>query len=194
MVMNELFEQKFKEWTGGQSSLEARRNIFQQVRDMPYAVIPELVDGQNYIDILKLGRGSCTPKHFLLGQMYQRLGLLVLYAVYPYRWDDTLFDYPPYLRRLAEDLPVSHHLACRVEINGKLVLVDATLDPPLEKVGLTVNRDWDGVSDTLLPMIPCGEEELFSPAEASLMRPDYDEKALAFYDALNTFFEKVRAL
>jgi len=190
--MNELFEQKFREWTRGKSSLEARLNIFQRIRDMPYAVIPELVDGENYIDILKLGRGSCTPKHFLLGQMYQRLGLLVLYAVYPYRWDNTLFDYPPHLRKLAEDLPISHHLACRVEINDELVLVDATLDPPLEKVGLTVNKDWDGLSNTLLPMNPCGEEELYSPAEACLMRPEYDEKALAFYDALNVFFEKVR--
>jgi len=192
--MNELFEQKFREWTRGRSNLEARVSIYQRIRGIPYAVIPELVDGENYIDILKVGRGSCTPKHFLLGQMYQRLGLLVLYAVYPYRWDDSLFDYPPYLRRLAEALPVSHHLACRVDIDGELILVDATLDPPLEKVGLTVNKDWDGLSNTLLPMIPCGEEELYSPAEACHMRPDYDEKALIFYDALNAFFEKVRQL
>ena len=192
--MIDLFEQRFLEWTRGRSSIEARVNIFGKIRDMPYAVIPGLVDGQDYIDILRLGTGSCTPKHFLLGRMYERLGLLVLYAVYPYRWDDGLFDYPPHLRRLAAGLPTSHHLACRVEIDGELVLVDATLDPPLEKVGLTVNKGWDGVSDTILPMNPCGEEELYSPAEASLMRADYDEKALAFYDALNAFFEKVRRL
>ena len=76
--MNELFEQKFREWTRGKSSLKARLNIFQKIRDIPYAVIPELVDGENYIDILKLGKGSCTPKHFLLGQMYQRLSCIRL--------------------------------------------------------------------------------------------------------------------
>ena len=194
MVMSALLEQRFREWTQGKNGLEARVSIYQKIRDIPYAVIPELIDAERYIDILKLWKGSCTPKHFLLCNMYQRLGLLVLYVVYPFRWDNGEFDYPPYLRRLAGELPTRYHLACRVDIEGELVLVDATLDPALEKVGLTVNKDWDGVSDTLLPMNPCGEEELYHPSEAYLMQAQYDEKSLAFYDALNSFFEKVRQL
>jgi hypothetical protein len=192
--MDGLIEQRFGEWTRGKNDVEARVSIYQQIRNMPYAVIPELVDAEGYLEILKLGRGSCTPKHFLLCNMYQKLGMLVLYVVYPFRWDESEIDYPPRLRRLAEELPLSYHLACRVDIDGELVLVDATLDPALARLGLPVNNDWDGASDTRLPMNPCGEEELFHPFEASLMRARHSEKQLAFYHELNSLLEKVRRL
>lgn len=194
MVMDGLIGQRFGEWTRNKNSLEARLSIYRQIRNMPYAVIPELVDAAGYRAILKLGRGSCTPKHFLLCNMYQKLGMLVLYAVYPFRWDESEIDYPPRLRRLAEELPLSYHLACRVDIDGELVLVDATLDPALAKLGLPVNQEWDGVSDTMLPMNPCGQEQLYHPSEASLMRPRHNEKQLAFYHELNSLLEKVRRL
>ena len=109
--MARLVEQKFREWTQDKNAVEARVSIYQRIRDIPYALIPELVDAERYVEILKLGKGSCTPKHFLLCDMYQRLGMLVLYVVYPFRWDDVEIDYPPRLRRLAEELPTSHHLA-----------------------------------------------------------------------------------
>lgn len=193
-----LIERSFQEWTQGKSIIEARTSIYQKIRDIPYAVIPELVDAARYAEILKLQRGSCTPKHFLLGNMFQRLGMLVLYAVYPYRWDEGWdeidFAYPSHLRKMAEEMPLSHHLACRVDIDGELVLVDATLDLALEGIGMPVNKEWDGISDTLLPMIPCGEEELYHPSEAYLMQAEYDEKQLAFYREFNLWLEKVRRL
>ena len=189
-----MLDEKFRQWTQGKSVAQARVSIYQRIRDIPYAIIPQLVDAERYVDILKLGKGSCTPKHFLLCNMYQRLGMLVLYVVYPYRWDEAEFDYPPRLRRLAEGLPMSHHLACKVEIDGKLVSVDATLDSALKKTGLPVNQDWDGISNTLLPMNPCGEEQFYHPSEAHLMQAQYDEKSLAFYSELNSFFEKARHL
>jgi len=192
-----MLDEKFRQWTQGKSVAQARVSIYQRIRAIPYAVIPQLVDAERYVDILRLGKGSCTPKHFLLCNMYQRLGLLVLYVVYPFRWDEwdeTEFNYPLQLQKLAEELPISYHLACKVEIEGKLVLGDATLDSALKNAGLTVNQDWDGVSDTLLPMNPCGEEHLYHPSEAHLMQAQYDEKSLAFYSELNSFFEKARHL
>jgi len=192
-------DEKFREWTRGKNAVQARISIYRRIRDIPYAVVPELNDAERYVDILNLGRGSCTPKHFLLGNMFQRLGMLVLYAVYPFRWDDFGTYYPPRLRQLAEELPTSYHLTCKVDIDGQLVLVDATLDSALmkqalERFGLTVNREWDGVSNTLLPMNPCGEEQLYHPSEAYLMQARYDEKQLAFYRELNSWFEDVRRL
>ncbi len=200
-----LIEQRFQEWTQGKNSIEARVSIFQKIRDIPYAVIPELVSAERYTEILKLNKGSCTPKHFLLGNMFQRLGLMVLYAVYPYRWgegwDDINMqldfgpgqDYLARLRKMAEEMPLSHHLACRVDIDGELVLVDATLDLALGRIGMPVNQAWDGMSDTLLPMNPCGEEELYHPSEAYLMQAEYNEKQLAFYREFNSWLEKVRS-
>ncbi len=189
-----LIEQRFREWTQCKNSKDARVSIYQKIRDMPYAVIPELVDAERYVEILKLQKGSCMPKHFLLCNMYQRLGMLVLYVVYPFRWSEAKIGYPPQLRKLAEELPTSYHLACRVDIDGELVLVDATLDLALERLGLPVNKEWDGESNTLLPINPCGKEELYHPSEAYLMRARYDRKSLAFYNELNSWLEDIRRL
>jgi hypothetical protein len=70
--------------------------------------------------------------------------------------------------------------------------VDATLDPVLKKLGLPVNMEWDGTSSTLLPIEPCGEEQLYHPSEAYLMRPRLDDESIAFYNELNTWLDKVR--
>ena len=198
MVISEMLDEKFRQWVQGKDATRARISIFENVRDIPYAVVPELIDAEKYLDILTLNRGSCTPKHFLLGNMFQRLGMLVLYAVYPFRWGDraeVLDDYPSELIKLAQEQPESHHLACRVEINGRLVLVDATLDSPLKKVNLPVNQHWDGFSDTVLAIEPLGEEELYHPSEAYLMQPrDYNENMLEFYNQLNRCLEDARHL
>jgi hypothetical protein len=195
MFMAEIFEQKFAQWTQRKDATQARISIFQRVRDIPYAIVPELNDAERYVEILKYGRGSCMPKHFLLGHMYEKLGLLVLYAVFPFRWDEAKINYPPHLSRLAEELPTSYHLACRVDIEGEFILVDATLDPALEKLGLPVNRTWDGISNTLLPINPCGEEQLYYPSEPYFRQARYyDEKSMKFYNELNSWLEEVRRL
>ena len=192
--MTDIVEEQFKQWVRGKTKVEARVTIFQSIRDIPYAVIPELNDTERYPDILRVGKGSCMPKHLLLCNMYQRLGLTVLYAVYPFRWDELEIDYPPKLRRLAKAMPPGHHLACKVDIDGRLVLIDATLDPPLERLGLPVNKKWDGKSDTLLPIKSGDGEEIYHPSEAYGLRSQPDEKALIFYNELNLLLDKVRRL
>ena len=192
--MTEIIEEKFNEWTQGKSAVGARVSIYERVRDIPYAVIPELIDSEGYVEILRLKKGSCTPKHFLLCAMYQRLGMAVLYAVYPFRWDEVEIDYPPKIRRLAKVMPTSHHLACKVDIDGRLVLVDATLDLALGKVGLPVNKEWDGKRDTLLPMKPCDEEQIYHPYEAFNIEGRPEERSLLFYRELNSWLEELRNL
>ena len=192
-----LIDVKFQEWTQGKDLLQARINVFNQVREIPYAVVPELMDYRGYDNILEVGKGSCSPKHFLLCKMFQKLGLSVLYVVYPHRWDEIaeiMGEYSLRLKNMALALPVSRHIACKVEIDDKLVLVDATLDSPLQKAGFRVNTEWDGKSDTLLPMTPCGDEELYSPAEARLMRTTLDPQFRAFYPELNMFLDQMRRL
>lgn len=188
-----IIELKLHEWIRGMNAIEARVTIFYKIRDIPYAVTPELNSYGQYIDIIKLNRGSCTPKHLLLCYMYQKIGLEVLYAVYPFKWGDFETIYPPELQKLAKAMPLSYHLACKVDINGKFVLVDATLDPALQKSGLPVNKKWDGLRDTLLAIKPCGEEQLYHPSEAYLMQSQIvDEKSLTFYNRLNTWLDVAR--
>ena len=190
--MRKIVEEQFNEWVKGRSAEEARINIYDRIRDIPYAVIPEIIDSARYVEILRLKRGSCTPKHFLLRAMYEKLGMFVLYAVYPFRWDELDIVYPPRLKKLAQRMPLSHHLACKVDIDGELVLVDATVDPALEKLGLPVNKNWDGTSDMTLPVTACGEEELFHPYESSYVQAIQDEKSLNFYSELNLWLEELR--
>lgn len=190
-----FLEETFRQWAVGKDAVQARISIYENIRDIPYAVIPELISTDRFADILTLGRGSCTPKHFLLCNMFQRLGLMVLFAVYPFHWGERaevmVGNLEP-LREIAEALPMSYHLACRVDIDGRLVLVDATLDPPLGKADLVINHEWDGFSDTLLPMTPCGEEQLYHPSEAHLMEARSGQQWLEFYAELNTCLERVR--
>jgi hypothetical protein len=193
--MTDLYNEKFIQWTAGKNPLQARVSIFENVRNIPYAVVPDLNDAEKYVDILIYGKGSCTPKHLLLGHMFERLGLTVLYSVFPYRWDHVKFDYPPRLKKLARKVPPAHHLACRVDINDKFVLVDATLDPALEKLGLMVNSSWDGIRDTPLPIIPEGEEEIYHPSEAQfIQRNGLDDNVMEFYNELNKLLEEGRHL
>ena len=190
--MNPIIEARFNEWTKGKSPLEARIAIFEKIRDIPYAVVPELVDPKRYVELLQINKGSCTPKHFVLCDMYHRLGMEVLYITCPFRWDKLGIDYPPELDCMAKAMPTRHHLACKVEIEGELVLVDATVDLGLEKLGIPVNREWDGVSDTLFPIEPQGEEEVYHPSEVQYMETGFGEESLAFYEKLNAWMESVR--
>ena len=190
--MTSSIDEKFEEWTCGRRAVEARVAVFDKIRDIPYAVIPEINSASHYARILTVGKGSCTPKHFLLRDMYEKLGLPVLYVVYPFRWSDLEVDYPAHLRKLAEAMPVSHHLACKVEIGGRLVLVDATVDSPLKRLGLPVNENWNGFSGMLLPVTPVDEEQLFHPAEVVDYVASYDDASLEFFSRMNAWLDKIR--
>ena len=193
MPPEDLIDIKLREWAAGRTGKDAMIAIYYKIRDIPYGILPELNDPVNYLGILETWMGSCTPKHLLLCNMYERLGRKVLYSVYPYRWAEFEELYPKELWKLALKMAPANHLACRVEINGSWVLVDATVDPPLGRIGLPVNVSWDGESDTLLPVLPTGDEELYYPSEASLMPPpDVDGNARVFYQGLNTYFRDIR--
>ena len=190
---SDIIGQTLQEWTAGKKGKAAMIAVFEKIRGIPYGVLPELNNPVEYTRILELNMGSCTPKHLLMCAMYHRLGLDVLYAVYPYRWAEFEELYPPDLWKLAQLMAPVNHLACKVELNGRYVLVDATIDPPLASLGLPFTTSWDGESDTALPVLPTGEEEIYFPEEAELMPPpDLDANASAFYAGLNAYFQGIR--
>jgi hypothetical protein len=191
--MLSVVDNLFRELTEGRNDLEVRISIFERIRDIPYAIVPRLISAENYLEILKIGKGSCTPKHLLLADLYKKLGLTVLLAVYPFRWADVDIELPPRLKKQANSLPDDHHLACKVEIEGKLVLIDATVDMPLQILGLPVNIGWDGKVDMLMPVNPSGDEQLFDPSEAKYINNVYiDDEHLAFFNSLNHWLSEIR--
>jgi hypothetical protein len=153
--MSTLVDKKFQEWTAGLDIKDALISVFEHIRDIPYSLAVPMTNPNTAPEqILSLGTGYCGPKHYLLAEMYLRMGYEVVYAMFPFLWNDPDLQYPQELRQLATALPVAHHLACRVWINNRWVLVDATGDRPLKRAGFPVNEYWDGQVDTLCAVKP----------------------------------------
>lgn len=191
--MLELIDLKFKEWTGGKSPVPARISIFENIRNIPYGVLPETTDPITGPEMmLEMNRGSCQPKHYLLGEMLGRLGLNVFYVVYRFHWDE--FDgYPDYLKQMARRMPEGRHLSCLVEIEGEYRLVDATADPALVKIGIPIN-DWDGKSNLSLPFEPLDSGEIYHSSERLPLTPRvFNGQEAAFFKKMNEFLDSLRA-
>ena len=107
--------------------------------------------------MLARNKGFCVPKHYLLGMFYERLGLSVQYCTYSFLWKDLDVDYPPELKKMAQELSVTYHLACKAKINNNWVLVDATWDSALKKANFPVNENWNGESGTVNAVAPIEE-------------------------------------
>ena len=147
-MAQEIVLEKFNDWTKNLSPIESRIKIFEKIRDIPYAVIPEFIDPERGpVGILTKNNGSCSPKHFLLGIMYRKLEIPIKYVSYPFYWGELDADAPLNVRKLADEMPLGYHVACKAYINERWMLIDATWDPPMKKVGFPVN-EWDGFSNT----------------------------------------------
>ena len=157
-MTKDIILDRFLEWTRGLNSLQCRISIFEHIRDIPFGIIQELVDPEELpVYILTHERGSCSPKHLLLGIMFEKLHIPIKFATYPFYWNDQDIQYPEELRKLAEQLPLMYHVACKGYINQKWILLDATYDPPLKKAGFPINESWDGMTETLNAVKPLDE-------------------------------------
>jgi len=167
------------EWTKGLDVRECIIPVFQHIRDIPYSLTaPGQRDMNAAEQILVSGRGSCGPKHYLLAGMYRQLGFDVVFATFPFLWNDPDLKYPPDLRKLAASLPVAYPLACRVRIDNRWVLVDATWDRPLAQAGFPVNGHWDGRADTR-----CAVKPLRSAVRTAFCRTATNEPCRTDLDA-----------
>ncbi len=173
-----IIDEKFDEWTGGTLSRQSRITVFEKVRNIPYGIYYDqlnLTNGPS--SMLRRGKGSCSPKHYLLGLIYERMGVKVRYCTYPFRWSDMNVGYPGTLKDLAAGMPVTYHLACSILVDGKWTLVDATWEPALKPAGFPVNEQWDGKSDTVLAVKPLDE---YVHDEAGLREKFFQRRAAGY--------------
>lgn len=169
-MLKGIAKKKFEELTGGLSLKEAAVNVFGFIRDIPYYIDPEhfkLDKGPD--EMLALGRGSCFPKHYLLGEMFRELGLEVEYFLYPFHWKDQGLAMPDELKRRAVKIPATCHMSCKVLEDGKWITVDATWNKALLGSGFKVNDSWDGRKSLRLAVIPADEIRAASRAKAAGM-------------------------
>ena len=146
--MVDIIEEKFDEWTQDLCQEEACIKIFENIRDIPYSVVPDFFSlDRGPVGMLEENKGFCVPKHYLLGMMYDRLGIPVRYHTYSFKWREIDVDYPENVRELAQKITLTYHMACNAFIEGEWVFIDATWDSLLKKGGFPVNENWDGKSD-----------------------------------------------
>lgn len=198
-----ILDKKFSEWTKGLEAKEARISIFNHIRNIPYAIIPELRDPEvGTTGILDLNKGSCQPKHFLLAVFFDKLNIPVKYVSYSFKWQDQPLEFPDNFKEVLNSLPLSYHLACKAYIEYKWVSVDATYDPTLKTAGFPVTEEWNGLDDTKNAVIPVEEiiheslEERVNYELAQKSRYTDEEKLLSgkFVEKLNSWLESIRKI
>ncbi len=199
--MHEIILEKFDEWTRNLSPKEGRIRIFEKIRDIPFLITRAGSLESSLVKLLIQNQGHCLPKHLLLGIMYQKLNVPIKYAIYPFRWSEQDINFPQELRKMVEDLPPDHHLACKACIHDEWVLLDATWDPPLKRVGFPVNEAWNGVHDTV-NAVKSSEETLHNSIREGIeyvgSRTYYNEEQYVlwckFYDSLNRWLKDIRKI
>jgi len=191
----------FEKWTSGLSEEEKRINVFNNIRSIPYCIVPGHFDPEKGPGLmLEENRGFCTPKHYFLGDLYGKLGIRVRYHTYAFLWKDTAASQNKELEALAEKLPITYHLACKAFIGTKWILLDATWDDELSRLGFSVNFAWDGLSNTALAVKPLeefvhdtiSEREKFFKEKTSAYTLSDKRNLTRFSSELNKWLENAR--
>ncbi|MEO8603737.1 MAG: transglutaminase domain-containing protein [bacterium] len=145
------------EWTGGLDPVAARVACFARVRDLPY----RYPSSRDPLVVLGDRAGSCSGKHYLLGELYRRLGLPVRNMICSHRFNDSPLPFPEHMQALLDRNEVMDwHDYLQVNVNGSWIDIDATWPLGLRDFGLPANDDWDGTSSMSLSVVPDEHEEL----------------------------------
>jgi hypothetical protein len=147
----DIIRQTFDEWVRGCDPLRARVVLFERVRDLPYSY-PSSRDPRT---VLQQGRGSCSGKHYLLGEMFRLLGLPVRHMICTHRFNESPLPFPPPMQEmLRRNEIVDLHDYVQIGVSDGWVDIDATWERGLREFGFPVNEEWDGTSPMLLSVVP----------------------------------------
>lgn len=175
----DLVQQALEEWTQGLDPLQSRIRLFEKVRDFPF----RYPSSRDPVEVLQTGAGSCSGKHYLLAELYRRLGLPVRHAMCLHRFNDSPIPFPDRLQAMLDKeqiLDVHNYL--QIGVDGEWVDVDATWSMPLREYGFPVTDEWDGRSS--MPLTVVREEDL----------PVSGDPARAKEEALSHFNPRQRKL
>jgi hypothetical protein len=148
---NDILRQTFHQWTAGCDPLGSRIALFERVRDIPYCYPAS----RDPIEVIESGRGSCSGKHYLLGELFRLLGLEVRHMICTHRFNESPIVFPaPMQEVLRKNEIVDLHDYLQIAVDGEWVDVDATWPRGLREFGFPVNEDWDGKHAMLLSVVP----------------------------------------
>jgi len=148
---NDIFRQTFDEWTRGCDPLRARVAVFERVRDLPYSY----PSSRDPAAVLRQGHGSCSGKHYLLGEMFRLLGLPVRHMICTHRFNESPLPFPPPMQEmLRKNEIVDLHDYVQIAVNDSWIDIDATWERGLREFGFPVNEEWDGMRPMVLSVVP----------------------------------------
>lgn len=146
-----LRKQIVKEWVGNLPRSEHIVALAEKVRDIPYGVI----GSREPQDVYERNQGTCSGKHELLKELYHELGIQTQDYIAMHRFKDLPVVYPQNLKTILERSDIiDPHNFFKIQVGGKWILVDITWDKPLQRVGFTVNKNWDDKTDMQLTVKP----------------------------------------
>src|SRR5215468_6444400 len=141
----------FEEWTRGRDPVAARIALFEHVRDIPY----RYPASRNPVEVLASGGGSCSGKHYLLGEMFRRLGLPVRHMLCTHRFNESPLPFPEEMQALLrKNEIVDVHDYLQIQVDSDWIDVDVTWELALRDYGFPVTESWDGKSSMILTVIP----------------------------------------
>lgn len=119
------------------------------VREIPYKRIGSL----DPADMIKTGKGSCTPKHVFLASYLRKLGIPIKFLIISFYYKKLPLKYPEDKLDVVENMPISYHVALKAKLNGKWRIIDVTWDIPLKKLGFVVNDEWEANEDMKIGVV-----------------------------------------
>ena len=183
-------EQILDEWNINSLSKEEQIiKIFENVRDINFGSI----GSRDPMDVYKAGKGTCSGKNFLAGELFKAVGVEVKDMICLQRWKDLtwfpddeygLVDFPKeLLDKLEAEEIVDFHNYLLLKIDGKWVQVDLTIDSELQELGFHTETNWDGKSEMPLCFVgthkvwDCGDQGAEKKAELTSKLPKNIRKA-----------------
>lgn len=186
----------YEKWTRGGGPVAARIALFEHVRDLPY----RYPANRNPLEVLKCGAGSCSGKHYLLGELFRLQGLTVRNMLCTHRFNESLLPFPPnMLALLRKNEIVDIHDYLQIQVDGRWVDVDATWPLALRDFGLPVTEEWDGKSSMVLSVVPDEQETVRGdPAKAkeerlSKLTPRQRQLRKQFLEALSAWVAELQS-
>lgn len=154
--------------------------LFEEVQKIPYKVCKF---DKSEID-QDIPYGDCRHKSELLYSLLTKEGYEVKRLKVEFNWKDL-----PIPDKILNILKITRtiflHDSLLVKINKKLIKVDCTWNPQLEKKGFPVTINWDGKTDT--KQVTEGKLKFFEEKNYIKKRRVIREEILRFANELNKF-------
>jgi hypothetical protein len=156
-MTEDIIRAAFDEWTGGLDPLAARVTLFERVRDIPFQY-PASRDPR---EVLRNRAGSCSGKHYLLGDLFRHLGLGVRHMMCTHQFNESPLPFPEHMQALLrKNEVVDVHDYVQILVGGDWVDVDCTWELALRDFGFPVTDGWDGRSSMILTVTPDEHHEV----------------------------------